>query len=58
MRSRGIDAVAARDLLSRGFASEIADRIPNQAVRDEVLTLIGARLGAESGVDAPVGDAS
>jgi Fe-S cluster assembly protein SufD len=55
LRSRGIDERAANDLLSRGFASAIAAAIPNEAVRDEVETLIAEKLGASSEIEAPAG---
>jgi len=55
LRSRGIDERAAHDLLARGFASQIAAAIPDPAVRDEVETLIDAKLGESSDVEGPAG---
>jgi Fe-S cluster assembly protein SufD len=56
LRSRGIDKRAANDLLSRGFASAIAAAIPDEALRDEVETLIAEKLGANSEIEAPAGE--
>jgi Fe-S cluster assembly protein SufD len=56
LRSRGIDERNANDLLSRGFAAAIAAAIPDEAIRDEVETLIAEKLGANSEIEAPAGE--
>jgi Fe-S cluster assembly protein SufD len=50
LRSRGIDEGAARALLTRAFASEVAERIRIPSVRAEVERELGERLsGAAAG---------
>ncbi len=44
LRSRGIDAPEARNLLVRGFAREAVARLASQALRDEIDQLVLAKL--------------
>jgi Fe-S cluster assembly protein SufD len=43
-RTRGIDAAAARAILSYAFAQEIVERIPNAELRERVTSAVLARL--------------
>ncbi len=45
LRSRGIDAREARNLMVRGFAREAVARLASQALRDEIDQLVLAKLG-------------
>ena len=44
LRSRGIDERAARHILIRGFAGKMIDRIPTEAVREGLTTLLDERF--------------
>jgi Fe-S cluster assembly protein SufD len=44
LESRGIDEVAARGMLTRAFAVEVLDRIPNEPVRRFGADLVAGRL--------------
>lgn len=44
LRSRGIDAPAARSLLTRAFASEIGDALPVPALRSRVAAILLERI--------------
>jgi Fe-S cluster assembly protein SufD len=46
LRSRGIDEAAARALLTRAFAADVAERIKIPSVRAEVERELGQRLGS------------
>jgi Fe-S cluster assembly protein SufD len=48
LRSRGLDALAARNLLTYGFAADIVARVPSQPVRRVLDGLVRARLGQEA----------
>jgi Fe-S cluster assembly protein SufD len=49
LRSRGLAEARARDLLIRGFATEILDRLPARALGDAVAELLVARLRSAGG---------
>jgi Fe-S cluster assembly protein SufD len=51
LRSRGIDAVAARRLLCLGFAGEILDRCRVAALREHVRDAVTARLAPATSAD-------
>jgi Fe-S cluster assembly protein SufD len=55
LRSRGIDAPAARRMLALGFAASTLEACPIDALRAEVERDIGARLDAGSGAPAAGG---
>jgi len=45
LRARGIDGVAARDILTFAFAADVVERIHVQTLRDQLNTLLQKRLG-------------
>jgi Fe-S cluster assembly protein SufD len=47
LRSRGLDEKRARQLLCLGFASEIIERFPSEALRESLTRAIGERLNAQ-----------
>lgn len=49
LRSRAIDAGAARDLLTRGFAHEVLDALPVEALRDGLANALEQTLAAATG---------
>ncbi|HZE36750.1 MAG TPA: Fe-S cluster assembly protein SufD [Candidatus Eisenbacteria bacterium] len=54
LKSRGLDEVAARTLLTHGFASEVLDRIRVESVRNWCQDLLRGRLrGGRVAEDAP-----
>jgi Fe-S cluster assembly protein SufD len=54
LKSRGLDEVAARTLLTHGFASEVLDRIRVEPVRNWCQDLLRGRLrGGRVAEDAP-----
>ncbi len=52
LRSRGIGADAAREMLVHAFASDVINRIRQPAVRDQLETLLARRLDRPHGRDA------
>ncbi len=52
LRSRGIGLAAARDVLTRGFAREILDALPVEALAEGLDETLLARLRAASGREA------
>jgi Fe-S cluster assembly protein SufD len=49
LRSRGIAETAARKLLTRGFAAEVLDSLPEAALRESLSDLLLERLAAPGG---------
>jgi len=49
LRSRGIDAAESRDVLTRGFAHEILDALPVEALADGLDEVLQARLDGLAG---------
>jgi Fe-S cluster assembly protein SufD len=49
LRSRGIGENAARQMLSRAFASEVVDQIPWAPLREEIMHCFASKLGFEQG---------
>ncbi len=45
LESRGIPHAAAEALLVRAFLGQVLDRVPDEAVRDELAAILDARLG-------------
>jgi len=52
LESRGIDEAAARSMLTRAFANEVLDRIPNEPVRRWGMDLVAGRLRGGRVVEA------
>ena len=46
LRSRGIGESEARAVLTRGFAAEVLEALPEEALRETVRELFAARLDA------------
>jgi len=53
LRARGIDEIDARRLLLRAFAAEVTRSIREEPLRNEIETLLLARLRLESAAEAP-----
>jgi Fe-S cluster assembly protein SufD len=47
LRSRGLDEVAARHLLTYAFAGEVVERIADRELRARIEERLAARLGEE-----------
>lgn len=52
LRSRGVEALAARTMLTRGFASAVTARLPLACLRDHVDRLLEDRLGRMDAAEA------
>ena len=53
LRARGLEERAAREMLTRGFASELLDALPVPALGTALASLLGARLWGAAPGDAP-----
>jgi Fe-S cluster assembly protein SufD len=49
LRSRGIGANEARQMLARAFASEVVDQIPWEPLREEIARHVSAKIRFEEG---------
>jgi Fe-S cluster assembly protein SufD len=49
LRARGIEAGAARELLTRGFAAQILERLPSKALAESVSEILVERLTGAGG---------
>jgi Fe-S cluster assembly protein SufD len=55
LRSRGLSEAAARGLLIAGFAAEVTERLPDEALARWASALLSDRLHAEDGALAGTG---
>jgi len=53
LRARGLDEAAARAMLTEGFAAEVTERLPGDALIEWTGTLLAQRLHAPDGALAP-----
>lgn len=53
LRSRGIDEMAARELLTLAFVSTVLDTVPSEALRENLRERVSQRLQAALAADAP-----
>jgi Fe-S cluster assembly protein SufD len=53
LRSRGIGAAQARQMLTFAFANVVLERVPFAALREQMASRVAERLGFEAGVHRP-----